>query len=204
MKALNTYAVNAVMDLLIHTNRKTSTLEIKEALRAFGYWAPQDEVSKMVSDISSENIMKYERRQDTVGSNTFIVYEFNIPAMRSEGFDFAVDYIDPSTLQAATNIAKQLAGQPQNSSIPGAGIAAMQVVIKDPREPEFIFYAEKHTRQFAQDASNSDKWIVYSKDRDSEFQVYDSTLTRDQVRSRYTSIMKCKIQDVRACKAVNF
>lgn len=35
------------------------------------------------------------------------------------------------------------------------------------------------------------------------YHTYDSNLTRDKVRSRYASLLRCKIQDVRAKRSYN-
>ena len=69
------------------------------------------------------------------------------------------------------------------------------------RDPLLVFYTERHAKNSGTDADN---WIVSHADGNNEYHIYDKSLTRDQVRSKYTSILKVKIQDVRASRFKNF
>jgi hypothetical protein len=79
--------------------------------------------------------------------------------------------------------------------------AAAVLDAADPRDPTFICYAEEHVRQLDVDKKC---WVVSHTDEVKEIQVFDKSHTRDQVRSRYASILGCKIQDVRCRRLENY
>jgi hypothetical protein len=65
--------------------------------------------------------------------------------------------------------------------------------------PELIFQSVIS----AIDYPEKDRLIVFHKDMESEFHVYNESLNSDKVRSRYASLLKVPIQDVRARKVRN-
>lgn len=192
MKKLSTFAVSTVMDLLIHTNGKTSTLEVKNTLRHLGFQADQNEVSAIMdsitrSTVDEEEVEKYSRERET--GNKYFTYYIDANYDGYEG-GYADDFVDPTTI---------------TTPVPN-----LQNVTNDTVEPELVFYIDAHAKKHTENAVlNADKnamekWMVYHVDGDSEFHVYEGIQTRDKVRSRYTSLLKCKIQDVRACKVANY
>jgi hypothetical protein len=184
MKALSFIAVHTMMDLLIHTNGQTTSKEVKEALRNLGYYATQDQVKNFMNELYDDIDSEYVRNTSADGTHQ-IYTVFGMPK--------AVDYVEPSKTQPMSAV-----------SVPHVQLVVTKNVKKDVRDPEFIFYAEKHAKSFAQTPGNENKWMVYGTDRSGEIQVYSESLTRDQIRSRYASIIKIKMQDVRSCKAKNF
>lgn len=54
--------------------------------------------------------------------------------------------------------------------------------------------------------SKPDYWVVYKAqmDKKDEYSIFSDTITRDQARSKYSSLNKVKIQDVRCKKIENF
>jgi len=216
MKKLTELAVLSVMDLLIHTNGQTTTLEIKSVLRELGYLANQNTVHDMVEEIFDTDLdNKYERED--------VNFKYNV-------YSFTVDFIsDNSEYEIAVDVHTQSVSTPitnsngnNNAIMDGAAFTTKKTSITAPnlstsanpgaatpisqntssgRDPIFIFYTENHARK---SGSDSDNWVVRHKDGNNEIQIFDKSLTRDQVRSRYASLLKMKMQDVRSCRFVNF
>lgn len=228
MKKLTDLAVVSVMDLQIHTNGQTSTLEIKTHLRDLDYSASQNEVHNIVENIFNSDIEdKYERESISSKYNVYKFTEDYIDA--NPAFNILSTIADPNNIltqptttipviknaivtdpafmtkraclnapilntaqdiKGAMNVAKLL-----NLNVPNTTVS---------REPQFIFYTENHARKSGVDPES---WIVLHKDpsfRSGEIHIYDKTLTSDLVRSKFTTILKCKIQDVRAKRFRNY
>lgn len=47
-------------------------------------------------------------------------------------------------------------------------------------------------------------WVVYYKDLDDEFHIFDENFTRDKVRSKYATTLGYHMKDIRARKVSNF
>lgn len=47
-------------------------------------------------------------------------------------------------------------------------------------------------------------WVVYHKDLDDEFHIYDENFTRDKIRSKYASTLGYHMNDIRSRKVSNF
>lgn len=235
MKQLTNFAVVSVMNLLIHTNGQTTTLEIKNQLRDLGYRADQSDVHELVeviydalTDIDNGDIAKYER---TPLNSTYNVYKFTQEFIdQNVEFAQANDTTVNATLSQIYGMCRTNAVATPNNVIilPLSGkksdlialdtlstntLASDSISLKtgvlvtatktttNSREPLFIFYTENHVRKSGMDPEN---WVVFNKDLNNEFHIFDKSLTRDQVRSKYASTLKFKIQDVRACKFSNF
>ncbi len=195
MKQLSELALQSVMDLLIHVNGKTTTLEIKNELRQLGFYAEQAQVKAMVDDIFDNATPSYERSQAPGG-----YFEYTFGAGRSALLGHATnvddedDDEDDDDITFATDSYK--ASHHANFA---ANVNTHTGVVS--RDPENIYYLESHAK--AHNGQN-DQWVVFNANRNSEFHVYNSALTRDNVRSKYASLMSCKIQDVRAKRLVHF
>jgi len=220
MKKLTNLAVVSVMDLLIHTNGQTTTLEIKNQLRELDYQASQNDVHRIVESIfDSDTDDKYER--DAINSQ-YNVYKFTEEFI-ADNDEFAAPAIvqdatltgTPAFTQKKQSVAvvtsNQTLNTPTTSNTPFStkqsvlntpAINVVQPVIQTvSREPLFIFYTENHARKSGSDEQN---WVVFHKDDTREIQIFDKALTSDLVRSRYASILKFKIQDVRARRFKNY
>lgn len=208
MKNLTTFAVSGVMDLLIHTNGQTTTLEVKNQLRDLGYFANQDEVHSIMNSIyENDSDNKYTRE---VLNSKYNVYSFDEEYLNDNPeYDVAAD---TNTAQVAGNVSQQPSNKPafsiKNTQLTAPSILSdgpiVQQLIKqtlDLREPLFIFYTENEADKSGTD---SDNWVVSHKSGNNEIHVFDKTLTRDQVRSKYASTMRVKIQDVRARRYANY
>lgn len=208
MKGLTLSAVEWMMDLLIHTNGQTTTKEVKEALREVGYYAEQDTISKMMSELYDAN-NEEAKLYNCENNGNYKIYSFTdiitsqVPTATDVEPDVVDDTVDEDDSDNDNDNDNDISstfsasGLSQYRSIgtPGAG-KAMTI-----REPELIFYTDKHARNSGVD---SQSWIVSHVNGNNEIQVYNKDLNRDQVRSRYASILKVKIQDVRARRFANY
>lgn len=79
-KNLTTDVVKEVATELIEENGQTTTLEIKTALRAVGYWTIQSEVSRMMDQLAQEGEFVW---QDVGG---YRVYNFPVVATTNTTF----------------------------------------------------------------------------------------------------------------------
>lgn len=202
MKQLTEQAVQTTMDLLIHTNRSTTTLDIKNSLRALGYFAEQATVSKMVEDIF-DNTDCFIRDNSTT---SYYVYSWTIAhEMMIGGYadGIAVDDDDdhitiggmhgsaPTFSYAIGNVGGSKALHATTTSTP-LGVS---------REPMNIYYTDQHAQNHI---GKQDEWVVFYKNQNSEIHIYNGTLSRDNVRSKYASLVGKRIQDVRAKRLSNY
>ena len=196
MKQLSELALQSVMDLLIHVNGKTTTLEIKNELRQLGFYAEQAQVKAMVDDIFDNATPSYERSQAPGG-----YFEYTFGAGRSALLGHATNVDDEDDDEDDDDITFTTPNQALKNAHANfvAGVNAHTAVVS--RGPENIYYLESHAK--AHNGQN-DQWVVFNANRNSEFHIYNSALTRDNVRSKYASLMSCKIQDVRAKRLVHF
>ena len=140
-----------------------------------------------------------------------------INELSDETIQSAIDIFNSSIqLEVADNpLLTKIVTNNSTASIPGSDDLAgthitSGVKINNPsklqelnREPEYIVYTDNDLKSF-QDSLSGDKWVVFHKNENEEYHIYNSELTRDQVRSRYASILGTKIQDVRSRKLSNF
>lgn len=218
MNKLTEFAVQSVMDLLIHTNGQTTTLEIKNQLRELDYLANQDEAHEMVEAIytaDDNDTYKYDRNVVNSKYNTYSFSQTFLDANPeySTGVQKTVPVIDAVSMSGSssiTTVAQTKAPfSTKNDSVVAPSVLSAGPVVHNMitkvlvnlREPLFIFYTVNHAKKSATDPQN---WVVYHKNGNNEIQIFDRSLTRDTVRSRYASIMKVKIQDVRSCKFQNY
>jgi hypothetical protein len=186
MKVLTKDAVQLAATLLIHTNGTTTTLEVKELLRGLGYRAEQQKVSDLMNETYDEQVIELERTNSDNGR--YQVYSFG-PEMIDE---YGITE-DESTVSASVTPAPSVAtGAPILQTLVAAAIAS--------RDPEFVHYTED---AMIKGTTDTDKWVGYSPNA-SEFHVYNEALSRDQVRSRYASLLNIPIQQVRACRVKNY
>lgn len=172
MKNLTSYAVELAMNLLIHTNGQTSTLEVKNLLRDQGYFAKQEDVSVAMRETVLINPDQYLVEPN----GTYIDYSFDMDGDLYFNYGYAKSDDDTDTTNSkATSIVN--------------------------RDPLRIHYFESSVDDGIDGAMN---WCVFHKDMDSEFHIYDESLTRDQIRSKYASLLNVPIQDVRAKRVKNF
>lgn len=156
-KELSENIVKAVMDMLLHFNNNTTTLEIKNILRQFDFKVKQQNVHEYIENIYINNNNIYNR----INTGEYYIYEF------------------------------------KNNNI---------IIENDnDREPLYIYYISNDVL-YERDLNviNNNLWVVYHKDMDEEYHIYNENLTRDLVRSKYASLLKVKIQDVRSCRLINF
>lgn len=244
MKKLTTFAVETVLDLLIHTNGQTSTLEVKNKLRDLGYFAEQNNVRKMVEDIFTSGVAHEDKYVCETAS--YKTYKFADDFIAdNDQFEYAEDVDNAVLIKAGMTTSQNAAGtvgQNGNAAGPvvnGSNVAGqvkstlkdfhnsqrgvgnsnatinttgnvgtpanpgakLQVTGAVSRDPLYIFYTENHAKK---SGVKDESWVVTHTNGNGEIQIFDGSLTRDQVRSRYTSILKVKIQDVRASRYKNY
>lgn len=200
MKVLTLSAVEWMMDLLIHTNGQTTTKEVKEALRNIGYYAEQTTISTMMHDLYESN-NEEANLYNCDNSGTYKIYSYTdiitsqVPtALDMVEDDGHEDEVDDTTVDTGF-LSGGLAQYRTISPVVNPSSTTIS------REPELIFYTDKHARNSGVD---SQSWIVSHANGNNEIQVYNKDLTRDQVRSKYASILRVKIQDVRAKRFSNY
>lgn len=194
MKNLTTLSVYTVLDLLIHTNGSTTTLDVKNTLRDLGYFAEQNKVKEII-DALFENNDNYIR--DNSNTN-YYVYSWTTAHELVIG-GYTTDYVEDTT---DTN---DVTNSTQTSALSNSNNQFNAIVNGSPivtREPEHIYYVETHAKNHTD--KFGDTWVVYHTDGNNEIHMYNETLTRDQVRSKYASLLNVKIQDVRSKRLTNF
>jgi len=207
MKKITDFIVSGIMDILIHINGQVTTLEVKNQLQDLGYFANQDEVHSMMNNI-------YDNDFDSKYSRNVLNSKYNVYSFNEEYLNDNPEYniVEDTTNNVIDNVTKQLDNKPAFSvkntqittpTILSDGPILQQIVQQsiNTREPLFIFYTENEANK---SGTSPDNWAVTHKDGNNEIHIFDKSLTRDQVRSRYASIMRVKIQDVRAKKYKNY
>lgn len=227
MKKLTQFAVQSAMDLLIHTNGKTSTLDIKNFLRGLGYLANQNKVHEIVEELfSSDHEYKFDRVVEQKNNVKFNVYSFS-ESFLDDNEEYVSDATGTSTNATSTvgtTAANDSASVASSTSTNTTTAAPFTTKLKDiaspslgttatkpvgrvapsttvSRDPLFIFYTENHAKK---SGSDPESWVVYLASGNNEIQIFDKNLTRDLVRSRYATILGVKIQDVRSRRFRNY
>lgn len=213
MKNLTLSAVEWCMDLLIHTNGQTTTLEVKNELRNIGYYAEQAEVSKLMSQLTdpkaSDPVLYNIENNGNFNTYSFTSYMTDVIANATDVCTPAMDEEDEDENEYIANddnidFSKYvMTDDVMTSTAPASPIISnIMNTIKTSREPQYIFYTEKHARD---SKLGINTWMVFDATGSSvEIHAYDENLTRDQVRSRYASLMHLKIQNVRAKRLYNY
>jgi len=178
MKVLTKDTVWLAVELLIHTNQTTTTLEVKELLRKLNYRAEQKQVSDFMNELY-DDLTGLEKTNSSDGR--YQIYSFD------EDYIYAEDELTAST--ATPSVAT---GAPILQTLVQTAIAS--------RDPEFVHYTEN---AMITGTTDTDKWVGYSP-KATEYHVYHQDLSRDQVRSRYASLLNIPIQQVRACRVKNY
>jgi hypothetical protein len=200
MKQISRLSVQTVMDLLIHTNGNTSTLEVKTELQHLGYFATQSEVKAQMDELYDAS-SSYNRTT----SNNYFVYTFGL--VRLSAIGLAADYIDPTMDDDDDDD-----DDDDNTFTPNAALVSavnnFKAKIVSPttstdidRDPLFIYYVENQVKNHNGDDL---QWVVFHTDGNNEFHIYNENISRDLVRSKYSSLLKCKNQDVRAKRLCHF
>ena len=70
------------------------------------------------------------------------------------------------------------------------------------REPKQILYVINDVLIDNETIDNND-WVVYHKDKDDEFHIYDKNLNRNKVRSKYATILGYHMKDIRSRRYKN-
>lgn len=192
MKVLTKEAVSFATLLLIHTNESTTTLEVKELLRTLDYQATQKDVSDFMNLIfdeqSLDNGLSLELTRKTSDNGRYQIYGFGLSMI--DDYGYTTDVVLKNTSDSSTS--SVVSGVPILQTL-------VQTVIAS-RDPECIHYSEN---AMISNTTDTDKWVGYSPSQ-SEYQIYDKSLTRDQVRTRYASLLGIQIQKVRACRVKNY
>jgi hypothetical protein len=181
MIKLTDTSVCTMLDLLIHTNGTTTTLEVKNELRNLGYFAEQSKVSEIMEILFTETT-NYVR--DNSKTNHFVYswtvsHELNVGGYASKLDDSSDDDDDDTVI------------------VP----VLVPVSVVDSKEPTNIYYTDTHAKNhFSLDGD----WVVFHKDGNNEVHIYNEILTRDNVRSQYAKLNHCKIQDVRSKRLTNY
>lgn len=192
LKKLTVLAVQAAMDLLLHAKEKTSNLEIKLLLRDMGFDASQAEVSSFVNEIfdNSTSVYTYERKQDP--TNRFYEYTFK------------------STSTAANDHGSVPSNDSSHSSVtvkPNVSISGSPVVTNDGKEQPKFHVHKDDLQSIVSTYKHKNDWIVNKAELDDNdahhYLIFDEKLTRDKVRSRFASLNKVKINEVRARRVMN-
>ena len=206
MKKLNVTAVGLMITSLITANGKTSNKEIKEALRGIGYHATQDEVKQFVNEIIVEEQQNPSEAIFAVSYGDYREYTFTDFA-KENGYITATsineisenEEIDEEKIDTVIDSVNLIVGQ---SRIPNAVIAVSKTLIpdgNDDRDPKMIY----QTEDLALQHNDPKQWVAFHKDKELEFHIYSESLNSDKVRSRYASLLKVSIADVRARRVAN-
>lgn len=176
MKQLTSYAVELVMNLLIHSNGETTTLDVKNHLRQLNYFAEQADVSVKMREIVLQNPDEYE----TENTGKYFIYTFN------ESGDLMFNY----------SLAKNIDDSDDEDDDSDS---------QDLRNPKMILYTTDHIQSNV-DCGNIDidDWFVSCTDDNESYLIFSGSLNRDTVRSRYSSINKVSIQTTRAKRISKF
>lgn len=209
MKGLTLSAVEWMMDLLIHTNGQTTTLEVKNALREIGYYAEQNAISTMMNELyeaNNEDVKLYNC--DNSGEYKIYSYTDIITSQVPTAVDVVIedededeDNLDVDTFTVGNTTMDIVSSNSVLDKYRKSVGNTTNTSTSLSRDPEFIFYTEKHAKNSGVDSKS---WVVFHANGNKEIQIYNKDLTRDLVRSRYASIMKVKIQDVRAKRFANY
>lgn len=185
MKKLTSLAVLSTMDLLIHTNKTTSTLEVKEVLRNLGYYAEQKEVSILMR----ENVLQ--------NPESYVVNDNGYHLVYSWDEDTNDDYFN-------FGFAKDIDDDSDDSDDFSSITRTIDDVINNLEEPENAAYTIDGIEDLL-DSNDIDleDWAVFCTDDNEPYLIFSGTMTRDRVRTRYSSLQKVRIQDVRAKRIKN-
>lgn len=185
MKVLTNFAVELTMNLLIHTNGKTTTLEVKNELRNLGYFAEQKTVSVMMREIvlTAEPSCNYE-----VQIGKYNTYMFDEDSDILFNFGVAEDCDEDGVETNDTQI--------NNTSTSIDSDTDTSDIDMDPIK--IVYFADDV------EAHDDASWVSFHKEMDTEFQIFDKNLTRDNVRNEYAKSLSVPIQDVRAKRVKNF
>lgn len=197
MKKVNADVVCFATLMLIHTNKKTTTLEVKNLLRHLNYNASQDEVSAYMNELYERNVdengvRNYERNH--MGSH--FEYTFSNFLLNTDDLMFAEDFVEPSVFTMTDDEDEE--EDDSNESILGS-IIQNTLTSKRSVTPQGIF-----EDNISIETEIDMDWIVNSTLANTEFVVYDSTYTRDEVRNHFARTFRVKKDDVRARREKNF
>jgi len=162
MKNLTLSAVDWMMDLLIHTNGQTTTLEVKTALREIGYRADQAEVSRIMNELFTLANDSDTPIYNCENNGTFKIYTFtsvitdsvpNAEDIEDEDEDEdendgeEADYtIDSDDSVADFDFSKFVMTDNNTTANKSSLVNTVISQIKASREPQYVFYTEKHAR----------------------------------------------------------
>lgn len=166
--------VKSTMDALILKNGKTSTLEVKLEMRSLGTWCTQTEVHTFVEEVYELNSNDYKRE---LINNHYYEYAAVVP-----------------TVTGTLGTVLAPAGQSKASSTTQSGFVASEMPKSSYMYNELVVL--KHY-------PHQNDWVVFSTDAKTKYSVFDAGRTRDQVRSKFASLNKVKIQEVRAQRVSN-
>ncbi len=167
--------VKSTMDALILQNGKTSTLEIKLEMRKNGVFCDQTEVHALVEEVFDLDPTAYSRE---LINKTY--YEYSAPVLGN-----SIPVVNS-------------AGATSNTPTPTAKTGSNTLLSGDTPKMSFVKSELVTLKQYP----HQEDWIVYSTD-EKKYSVFDKSLTRDKVRSRFATINKVKIQEVRARRINN-
>lgn len=214
-KHLSKESVKYALHLLVEANAMTTTLEVKKLLRELGYKAKQKEVSEFADSVFEDADFLHRELNPT---QEFFIYTHKLKIdeldlnfeTTTEELKSAINALSDKTIEDAIasfnhSIKLEVNDNPLLTKIVTSGVKInnSSKLQELNREPEYIVYTDSDLKSF-QDSLSGDKWVVFHKNGDEEYHIYNSELTRDQVRSKYASILGTKIQDVRSRKLSNF
>lgn len=181
-KQFTTAALTYAIMFLIEKNGSTSTLEVKDFLRANDYWATQTDVSKAMNDIYDELfnegvVIKQNNGSFNVWTNPNVPDNTVVSDTITNPNDSIIDsFLSPDTSNKRTTVS------PKVISEDISGLTPTDIDILYP----------------------SNCWAVYDKDFEKTIKVYDANETRDHIRSHYARVTSTPIQDVRSRRINNY
>jgi hypothetical protein len=178
MKKLTLEDVELAVWFLIKRDEETTTLDVKRLLREQDFFATQAEVSYFMKEL--ENISD-ELCSESNGQ--YLIYKFDFDSYNELSDECEDDEDDTQGYDVDDTFHLDV---------------ELKSIRKDKVQP--IYSTSNYENiPFKQE---DNEWIVFDK-YNNTFHKYESTLTRDTVRSRFASIEKIKIQDVRARRTRN-
>lgn len=168
--------VKSTMDSLLETNLTTSTLEIKLEMRKNGVWCNQDDVKPLVDEVYELNANSYKRN---LVNNHY--YEYSKVSIQGN--------VGSSSPLGAKLYIKGV----------GNNTSKNLLSIETPK----MSFKSNELKALSQ-YPNKNEWIVFDAHLSvDKYSIFDENLTRDKVRSRFATLNKIKIQDVRAKRISN-
>jgi hypothetical protein len=200
MKKINLNSVMSAFMLLVCTNKKTTTLEIKNLLRLIGYNATQKEVSYLLNQIYEYLFLldgsKTIVRVDLGNYNEYTVSDDLIAMFEKETKTsyYADDYVSTTTT-----------ADPLVATLDDVNDSILQNIINDVIDSKIATPKNfENSRNIDKSLYSQNDWVVFDTNSEKLFAIYDEKNSRDQVRYNFSKTAGISKDDVRSKKVKNF